>query len=844
MDAPPAHPSAGWHHVSGQARVNTKPPSSARGADAAARAEAALRGALGAHESGRLDEAEALCHEALAAWPGHGTALHLLGVFLHEAGRVEEAAARLAEAVAADPRVAEAHDHLGNALADLGRLDEAVAAYGHAILLAPGNAGAHNDLGLALRDRGEIAEAVAAYRRAIALEPEFAEALNNLGNALLDLDRPEEALEALARAVTVTPDFPQALNNLGGALQELGRTAEAVAAFRRAHQLDPGSAKILTNLGPALIALGRTGAAVKAGERAVALDPGSAGAHNNLGSALMEARRLEDAAASLERAIALDPGLVAAHYNLAHALRELKRYDAAAGACLRATALAPEDGGAHYVLGTVRQEQGRLEDAAQAYGRAAALDPEDVRAQWAARLLLPVVYETEAEIAAWGERWARGIEELGAAIPLDTEPRRRRAADALTKLVNFYLHYQGCDNGPPQKRYGALVNRIAQAAYPQYAGPPAPRPPLAERCIRVGFWSSYIRRHTITKLFGAWMTGLDPARFEVFVFAGGVVHDEASAAIEAGVHAFRRCPRVDADALAAIAGAGLDALVFLDIGMDPKTQLVAALRLAPVQCMAWGHPVTSGLPTIDYMLSSELQEPADADAHYSERLVRLPNLSISVPMPLPSADQPITRDPEGAGEEVVYLSAQSLYKSVPRYDDIYPRIAAAVPNARFWFIADRLDYATERFRARLERAFAARGLDAARFCRIKERLDQDAFYDLNRQADVGLDTLYWTGCTSTFEALACGLPVVTWPGPMMRGRHSAAILTMAALTDTIARDADHYVEIAVRLGRDHAWRKRQREAVREGAHRAFGDAAAIRGLEAFLEEVCGPGRSE
>jgi protein O-GlcNAc transferase len=798
-----------------------------------------LRGALAAHDAGRLDEAEALCREALAARPGHGMALHLLGVLLHEGGRAEEAAARLAEAVAADPLVGAAHNHLGNALTDLGRLDEAVAAYGQAIALAPGNAGAHNDLGLALRDRGEATDAIAAYRRAIDLQPEFVEALNNLGNALLDIDRPEEALEALGRAVTLAPEFPQALNNLGSALQELGRTAEAVAAFRRAFELDAGSAEIFGNLGPALVALGHTGAAVRACERAVTLDPESAGAHNNLGSALMQARRLEDAVARLEQAIALDPSHVAAYYNLAHALRELKRHDAAATACHGAIQAAPEDAGAHYALGTVRQEQGRLEEAAAAYGRAAALDPEDVLAQWAARLLLPVVYETEEEIADWRERWSRGIEELDDAVPLDTAPRRRRAADALTKLVNFYLHYQGRDNGALQRRYGAFVTRVAQAAYPQYAGPPAPRAPLAGRRIRVGFWSSYIRRHTITKLFGAWMTGLDPERFEVFVFAGGVVHDEASAAIEAGVSAFRRCPRVDADALAAIAEAALDILVFLDIGMDPKTQLVAALRLAPVQCMAWGHPVTSGLEAIDYMLSSALQEPADADDHYAERLVRLPNLSIAVPMPPLAPRRPGTRDPDGDNEEIVYLSAQSLYKSVPRYDDIYARIAAEVPNARFWFIADRLDYATKRIRARLERAFAARGLDAARFCQIKEHLDQDAFYDLNRQADVGLDTHYWTGCTSTFEALACGLPVVTWPGPMMRGRHTTAILTMAGLTDTIARDPDHYVRIAVRLGRDEAWRKQQRDAVRENAHRVFDDPVAIEGLEAFLEGACG-----
>ena len=55
---------------------------------------------------------------------------------------------------------------------------------------------------------------------------------------------------------------------------------------------------------------------------------------------------------------------------------------------------------------------------------------------------------------------------------------------------------------------------------------------------------------------------------------------------------------------------------------------LAALRLAPVQCTTWGHPDSSGLPTMDYYLSSEVMEPPDADAHYTERLVRLPGLGI------------------------------------------------------------------------------------------------------------------------------------------------------------------------------------------------------------------------
>ncbi len=47
----------------------------------------------------------------------------------------------------------------------------------------------------------------------------------------------------------------------------------------------------------------------------------------------------------------------------------------------------------------------------------------------------------------------------------------------------------------------------------------------------------------------------------------------------------------------------------------------------------WGHPITSGLPTIDYFISSELMEPAQGDNHYSEKLIRLSNLGIAYAKP-------------------------------------------------------------------------------------------------------------------------------------------------------------------------------------------------------------------
>ena len=76
----------------------------------------------------------------------------------------------------------------------------------------------------------------------------------------------------------------------------------------------------------------------------------------------------------------------------------------------------------------------------------------------------------------------------------------------------------------------------------------------------------------------------------------------------------------------AISDAAPHVLLYPEVGMDMIVGWLAAQRLAPVQCVAWGHPETTGMPTIDYFLSSDFMEPPDAATHYTESLVRMPHL--------------------------------------------------------------------------------------------------------------------------------------------------------------------------------------------------------------------------
>jgi predicted O-linked N-acetylglucosamine transferase (SPINDLY family) len=187
--------------------------------------------------------------------------------------------------------------------------------------------------------------------------------------------------------------------------------------------------------------------------------------------------------------------------------------------------------------------------------------------------------------------------------------------------------------------------------------------------------------------------------------------------------------------------------------------------------------------------------------------------------------------------DVVYFCAQSLYKYLPHHDPLYPAIARAVPSARFVFIAHASQYVTDRFLARLGRAFAAAGLDARAHVVMVPPLPTAEFHGLAQTSDVFLDNPEWSGCNTSLEAMAKGLPAITLPGQFMRGRHTFAFLKMMGLHELIASDMESYVTLAVRMGLDAAAREEARQGIAERLPRLYGDLECVRALERFIEKA-------
>jgi predicted O-linked N-acetylglucosamine transferase (SPINDLY family) len=191
-------------------------------------------------------------------------------------------------------------------------------------------------------------------------------------------------------------------------------------------------------------------------------------------------------------------------------------------------------------------------------------------------------------------------------------------------------------------------------------------------------------------------------------------------------------------------------------------------------------------------------------------------------------------------DAIVYLCCQHVYKFLPENDWIFVEIAKRVPNASFVFVALNRPLG-EDLRRRLERGFASAGLQASHHCVLIPKLTQFDYWNLHLVADIYLDTIGWSSGASTFDAVACRLPVVTMVGEFMRGRQAYAILSQLGVKETIAWDREGYVDIAVQLAADGDFRKEIGARMLRGHPQLFEDRRCVDALEGFLSDTCSRG---
>ncbi|MBW4558382.1 MAG: O-linked N-acetylglucosamine transferase, SPINDLY family protein [Trichormus sp. ATA11-4-KO1] len=491
----------------------------------------------------------------------------------------------------------------------------------------------------------------------------------------------------------------------------------------------------------------------------------------------------------------------------------------------------PTDGSLHFSLIIDLRRSGRIQEAITYAKNACQCLPDDYTFQILKYLTVPSIYDNPEEINFYRQRYTQGLRELIQQTSLKTPEEKTNALAGIGRLTNFYLSYQAQNDIELQRQYGNLVHEIMAANFPQWVVPLSMPQLQPNQKIRIGYTSHYLHSYSGTLWLTGWLRYCNHENFEIYCYYTGNNPDLVTQQFQEYSDVFHHIPHNLSAVCEQIISDKLHILVFPEIGMNPQTMQMAGLRLAPVQCTAWGHPVTTGLPTIDYFLSSELMEPENAQSHYSEKLILLPNIGVSYPKPYIPPIVKSRADFQLSDDAVIYLCCQAPFKYLPQYDFVFAEIACRVSQAKFVFLRGKL------LQQRLKREFAAVDLNSEDYCvllTVPERLD---YLMINLLADVYLDTFTWSGGNTTLEAIACHLPVVTCPGEFMRGRHSDSFLKMLGVTDTIAENTAEYVDIAVKLGLDPVWRRSVSERMSQRQDYLFDDQVCVAGLETFYQDV-------
>jgi predicted O-linked N-acetylglucosamine transferase (SPINDLY family) len=351
----------------------------------------------------------------------------------------------------------------------------------------------------------------------------------------------------------------------------------------------------------------------------------------------------------------------------------------------------------------------------------------------------------------------------------------------------------------------------------------------------IGLVSGDFRQHAVGVLTIRAVEGLARRGARIVCFANQPEVDALSRRFRAAAAAWQPIHSLaDRDVLALIRRYRIDVLIDL-AGHTQRHRLgLFAARAAPLQGTWAGYVGTTGLVSMDFLIADAVQVPVGEDRWYSERVVRLPECSVSYDAPI---DAPPPGPPPCLGAGIVTLGCfnRPAKLNAPLVA-LWARILAALPDARLLLKYDGIDVGAT--------AATVRGLlGDAGIARERVSLEPGGSAPAMRQAyrrvDLALDPQPYSGGVTTLEAAWMGVPVVTWRGTSFAGRHAGAHLHALGLDALVADDPDGYVARAVELARDTdrlaALRAELRDRVAASAL-CDGDGVA-RHLDAALQDL-------
>ena len=673
-------------------------------------------------------------------------------------------------------------------------LYEKVLTYKSDHFLALGN------LGIIFSQLKEFDKAIDLFNRAIKLNPLYAEGFNNLGNVLFETHQFEKSLDCYKKAIELNPNFSDAYNNIGNIYQQKENLSKSIEYYELA-------ASFATGLGKAK-------------------------PYYNLANIFREQGDFEKSIDLYKKAIDINPNFTEAYINLSISLNKTGSLKEAIDNCKAAIKLDPKSTLALNNLGEYNQEIGNEDLSISYYNKAIECDPKNLRSKWLLMNTMPIIYKDFEKINYFNEHFEKRLSELEKLFDNDINLEKKQILNALNSSTNFYLHYQGKDITGLQKRYGSLVTRLTKHIYPQFHKSIPITKPL--KFINIGFVSTFFCDHVVSKLFKNWIIKLNRSRFKTFVYHTGIEKDAVTELIKKNSNTFFHSTKTD-NVINKIVSDKLDILIFLDIGMEPKMQIIGSLKLAKIQCCTWGVPVTTGFKNIDYFFSGINMETKNSDDHYSEKLIKLPNCSVDYDNPADKYVEFLNFKKEK--NKFIFLCLQSNFKLLPHHDHLYFDILKKNSQCKFFFIGTKNEFIATKFKERISKICDEKNINLNNYFVFYPQMPFKNYLKLIVEADVILDSLDWSGFNTSLDAISFDKPVITLPSNFMRGRHSYGILKTLKIDELICSSKKEYVNLAAKLSVDSNYYGKIVNKIKINKNLIFNDSSTTKFLENFFESL-------
>ena len=553
--------------------------------------------------------------------------------------------------------------------------------------------------------------------------------------------------EAIYRRVLAQdPNCADALHYLGVLASQAGRSDIAADLITRAIRINPAEPTCYSNLGHAFQKQGQLDAAIRCYEQALGLSPHYADAHCNIGGALQLAGRTGEAIPHLRTAIALRPDFAEAHAGLGHALLHEEEHAAAIESFRRAIVLRPDYADAQMDLANALKDQGHLDEAIRCYRRALELTP---------------------DLAA--------------------------AHSSLLYLLLYHPHYS------PKQIYQEHLDWARRHAEPLASCiQPQANDPDPDRRLRIGYVSPSFSRHVTGMLFEPLLACHQHDDFEIVCYSDGLAPDEATRRMQRHADLWRSSGGLSDEQLARqVRQDRIDVLVDLTLHMAGSRLLVFARKPAPVQVSYLAYPATSGLRTMDYLVTDRYLDPPEQDSPYhTEEFVRLDGSYWCLPAgendPEPG---PLPAQHTG---QVTFGSLNNFCKVNSPVIALWAEVLEAVPHSTLAVLINESD---PEHSSALS-LFRQHGIDPPRLRLVTRRRPREAYLALYQELDISLDPFPCNGHTTSLDSLWMGVPLVTLAGQTAFGRAGVSALSNLGLTELIAHSPEEYVRIAAELAGD------------------------------------------